>query len=320
MEGSEAIQWLLLSASLPGRSAGSARVRLWRALKELGAASLRDGVALLPVAPANRTALAALASDVEAEQGAAWLLELPQQRPDIEQGLRYLFDRSTEYEALMENLSRLADGLEALDETGARRRLRQMSRAHGDIARIDYFPCAAAQRAASALAAFEEEINRRFSPGEPQESAGAVARREPSEHQGRVWATRRRPWVDRLASAWLIHRHIDRAARFLWLDRPTDCPKDAVGFDFDGATFTHIGDRVTFEVLLISFALTDDRGLTRLAALVHYLDVGGLPVAEAAGLEAILGGLRDTLSDDDALLAATVPVLDALHLRFSSVA
>jgi hypothetical protein len=54
-----------------------------------------------------------------------------------------------------------------------------------------------------------------------------------------------------------------------------------------------------------------------LAALVHYLDVGGLPVAEAAGLEAVLAGLRAGCPDDDALLAAASPVLDALHLRFS---
>jgi hypothetical protein len=33
-------------------------------------------------------------------------------------------------------------------------------------------------------------------------------------HQGRTWATRRRLWVDRVASAWLIRRFIDRKARF----------------------------------------------------------------------------------------------------------
>ena len=59
--------------------------------------------------------------------------------------------------------------------------------------------------------------------------------------------------VDRVASAWLIHRFIDARARFIWLAAPADCPVDALGFDFDGATFTHVGERVTFEVLLASF-------------------------------------------------------------------
>ncbi|MEX0498407.1 chromate resistance protein ChrB domain-containing protein [Raoultella terrigena] len=44
-----------------------------------------------------------------------------------------------------------------------------------------------------------------------------------------MWATRRRPWVDRLASAWLILRFIDTEARFIWLDDIASCPTDAVG-------------------------------------------------------------------------------------------
>src|SRR3546814_6533704 len=81
--------------------------------------------------------------------------------------------------------------------------------------------------------------------------------------------------VDRLACAWLIHRFIDSQARFLWLESPALCPADALGFDFDGATFTHIEARVSFEVLLASFGL-DQPGLRRIGALVHYLDVGGV--------------------------------------------
>ncbi len=74
----------------------------------------------------------------------------------------------------------------------------------------------------------------------------AVPRLDRAAYCGRVWATRRRPWVDRLASAWLIRRLIDTDARFLWLQSPADCPKTALGLDFDGATFSHLGQRVTF--------------------------------------------------------------------------
>ena len=49
----------------------------------------------------------------------------------------------------------------------------------------------------------------------------------------RLWATRRRPWVDRLASAWLIRRFIDANAAFLWLESPADCPAEALGFALD---------------------------------------------------------------------------------------
>ena len=133
---------------------------------------------------------------------------------------------------------------------------------------------------------------------------------------GRTWATRRRLWVDRVASAWLIRRFIDRDARFQWLAKPSDCPKRALGFDFDGATFTHVGDRVTFETLMASFGLEDDAALARLAAMVHLLDVGGEPVPEAKGFEAVMAGARERLPDDDALLAEISGVLDSLYLHF----
>ena len=83
-----------------------------------------------------------------------------------------------------------------------------------------------------------------------------------------------------------------RKRRFVWLERIEDKPEDALGFDFDGAAFTHVGQRVTFEVLLASFGLESDPALKKLAALVHCLDVGGLPVSESAGVEMVLGGAR----------------------------
>src|SRR5256885_9258911 len=58
-------------------------------------------------------------------------------------------------------------------------------------------------------------------------------------------------------------------SKFRWLKKPADCPKTALGFDFDGAEFTHIGARVTFEVLAASFGLDSDRAIARLGALVR---------------------------------------------------
>src|SRR6516164_9106018 len=107
-----------------------------------------------------------------------------------------------------------------------------------------------------------------LSPDEPHEGAGGISRLDPQRYRGRTWATRRRLWVDRVASAWLIRRYIDPDARFKWLARPSDCPKSALGFDFDGATFTHVGDRVTFQTLLASFGLEPNPALVRLGVLV----------------------------------------------------
>jgi hypothetical protein len=123
-------------------------------------------------------------------------------------------------------------------------------------------------------------------------------------------------WIDRAASAWLIRRFIDPKAKFLWLKRVKDCPKSVVGFDFDGAEFTHVDSKVTFEVLLSSFNLEHDAGLARLGALVHHLDVGGIPIAEAPGFATIMAGARSLQQDDDALLKAMTPVLDSLYAGY----
>jgi hypothetical protein len=86
-----------------------------------------------------------------------------------------------------------------------------------------------------------------------------------------------------------------------------------LGFDYDGARFTHVGARVSFEVLLASFGLDADARLQRIARIVHFLDVGGIPVAEAAGLETVLAGLLEMHADDDRLAAAAAHVFDALY-------
>jgi len=70
-------------------------------------------------------------------------------------------------------------------------------------------------------------------------------------------------------------------------------------------------------VLLASFALENDKGLERLGQLVHYLDVGGVPIQEAAGLEMILNGARRQHTDDDRLLGEAAKTFDYLYNAFS---
>lgn len=86
---------------------------------------------------------------------------------------------------------------------------------------------------------------------------------------------------------------MDSAARFARLARPGDRPDDALGLDFDGARFAHVGDPVTFGVPRVSFGIEGNRGLAGRVRRLPYPDVGGEPVAEAAGFEAILAGLRE---------------------------
>ena len=124
-------------------------------------------------------------------------------------------------------------------------------------------------------------------------------------------------WVDRLTCAWLIRRFIDVDAQFIWLDSPSDCPSDAPGFDFDGARFSHVGQRVSFETLIESFAVQQP-GLARLAGVIHYLDVGGNQPSEAPGIERVLAGLRESIGDDDQLTMVAGGIFDGLLTAFAS--
>ena len=311
------VPWLLLITNLPGRNP-TLRMRLWRALKASGAGLLRDGVYLLPNSAASRRVLDEQAEEIRAGGGLAHILSFEADSPEQNAALVRLFDRTTEYAEAIRGLDTLKRELAKLREPEARQRLANVNREVAAIVERDFFPGESRKQLEGALADAEAALNARFAPDEPHASHHKIRRRERKDYRGRTWATRERLWIDRVASAWLIRRFIDPDARFLWLKRTKDCPKRALGFDFDGAEFTHLDSKVTFEVLVTSFGLEADRGLARLGALVHHLDLGGIPTAEGPGFTAIMTGARALHQEDDALLKAMSPVLDNLYAAYST--
>ncbi|HEY2925645.1 chromate resistance protein ChrB domain-containing protein [Piscinibacter sp.] len=302
--------WLLLIASLPTAQT-AARMRLWRALKTVGAVALRDGVYLLPQAEGAAEALAAQADEIRAAGGEAWLLVAAPLDASEHGAWRQLFDRSAEYAELIDEV-RVIDP-SAWPSSQATRRMQALWRRHAQIVQTDHFPGESQRQSQAALETLQTALLRLTSPDEPHPREAAIEPLAIADHRGRTWATRARPWVDRLASAWLIRRCIDPEARFRWLADGAACKRSWLGFDFDGARFSHTPSRVTYETLLASFGLEADPALLRIGALVHFLDVGGVPVAQASGIEAALAGLREHLTDDDALLDAACAVFDGLR-------
>ncbi len=304
----------ILILTLPTQP-NAVRVRVWRALKTLGCGALRDGAYLLP--SEHAVLFEPLAAEVREHGGSAMVLSLSPRDDAQRDELLALFDRTEAYAAWRDTVTALQSDLPALGETEARRRGRAVAEALHALRRIDYYPGAAADHAQAAMDTLRLALDARFSPGEPQAQIDhGIERLDARKFQGKRWATRARPWVDRLACAWLIRRFIDPQARFIWLSDAAgtpSAPRGALGFDFDGARFTHVGSRVTFEVLIAAFGLDGDARLQRIAGAVHVLDAGGIPVPEAAGLESVLGGLRELHADDDALAAAAATVFDALY-------
>lgn len=315
MASSQDPSWLLLIVSLPTSSA-TARMRIWRNLKALGCMPLRDGAYLLPVQANREQALQELADECIREGGSAWLMAIAPRSTGEAAAYRQLFDRADDYAELRKTWKDTNRTLRTLATAELVRVQKKLQREYDAIRAIDFFSGEASKEAEAAWTDFSKRVTELLSPDEPHEATGQVPRLERDQYQGRLWATRRHLWVDRVASAWLIRRFIDRDARFKWLARPSDCPKKALGFDFDGAAFSHVGDRVTFETLMASFGLEEDAALVRIASIVHVLDVGGEPVPEAKGFEAVMAGARERLSDDDALLAEISGVLDSLYAHF----
>jgi hypothetical protein len=315
MTDSNLAPWLLLVVSLPTPSA-TARMRIWRAIKSLGCMALRDGAYLLPSGADREDALFQLAQECIREGGSAWLMTVQPRVAAEAQAYRQLFERSSDYAELRKAWKGTNRTLASLGPAELTRLQRKLQREFDAVRAVDFFPGEASAEADAEWLDLRQRIAGLLSPDEPQDSKGRIPRLQASDYRGRVWATRRRPWVDRVASAWLIRRFIDPEARFQWLAKPADCPKKALGFDFDGATFTHVGDHVTFETLMVSFGLDGDAALVRLAAMVRQLDVGGDAVPEATGFEAVMAGARERLPDDNALLAEMSAVLDSLHAHF----
>ena len=304
--------WLVLTASLPTSPSGL-RVRIWRALKATGCATLRDGVYILPAGAASAGELWAIEKAIQDGGADAHMLTLQARDAAQETTFRSLFDRSEQYADFTQSLKDARKAVKTSGEPELRKLLRGLDQQLQAIRAADYFPGKTGTSAADGLETLRAEIEKKLSPGEPMRRAGAIAHLSKQDFQRKTWATRKRPWVDRLATAWLIQRFVDAQPRFLWLADPKKCPKSALGFDFDGARFTHLGDKVTFEVVAHSFGLGEDATLKRLGQLVHYIDVGGIPVDEAAGVETVVRGLQARHDDDDALLAAACDVFDALH-------
>jgi hypothetical protein len=300
-----------LVLSLPTRNS-TLRMRLWRTLKQTGCGVLRDGVYLLPSTSANQEALSRLESQIRAAGGFAMTLKLKARTAAQFPELRKLFNRVSEYGSLVRKIRIAKASIARLGSRRAQTQIHRLERALQKLSAIDFYPGEAKAQAEAAFVDLKGAYRAAYSRGEPRFSRRRPRQFDAARYQKRTWATRKAPWVDRLASAWLIKRFIDRDARFVWIDRPSECPKNAVGFDFDGAEFTHVGKRVTFEVLLSSFGLETDPALAHIAAAVHFLDVGGIPVPDAKGLETMLKGAREKARSDDALLADAIRTLDLL--------
>ena len=151
-----------------------------------------------------------------------------------------------------------------------------------------------------------------------QHAPAAPAAAAPKAPRGATWVTRQGIKVDRIASAWLIRRFIDPAARFRFVPEKTyQHQPGELRFDMYEGEFTHEGDRCTFETLLSRFGL-EDPALAAIAEIVHDVDCKDEKFGrrEAGGIATLVQGIVAAHADDPARLARGTAMMDDLYATF----
>lgn len=317
-EGPDGARWLLLIHQLPAKPA-YARVKVWRRLQALGAVIVKNAVYALPAGADSREDFAWLAREIEELGGEAIVCEARMVAGLSDDALRGLFEAARD-----EDYGKIADEARALAEriaddpsdatlaeaaTQAARLRKQFDAAVA----IDFFGTNSRLAAQGLVSGLEASL---------QGGNDVTARRHepPTGDLGnRVWVTREGVQVDRIASAWLIRRFIDREARFKFVPSSGYTPAPGeLRFDMFEGEFTHLGDRCTFEVL-VAHAGLDDRALTAIAEIVHDIDLKDDKYgrAETAGVKSLIAGIATPGTSDEQRLARGAVLLDGLYDSFA---
>ena len=309
-------RWLLLAHQLPA-TPSNLRVRTWRRLQELGAIPVKQTVYALPDSAESREDFEWLRVEIEGSGGEAVIFAAEHLSAEAEAALVEEFRRQRQaaYTELAAELQRFRPKKAAGSNQRPLRDVARYRERFQAIERIDFFGSAGRDRVASLLVALES--NRRAAAGEGSSSQSDATR----QFQGRKWVTRPRPGVDRMASAWLIRRFIDKAATFDFVTDVKNAPADSVPFDMYGVGFGHEGDRCTFETLVRRFGIHDN-AVQRLAEVVHDLDLKdskfGAPAAVTLG--AAIDGLQMSCVDDQQLLEQGIILFEAMYRSFAQQA
>ena len=132
-----------------------------------------------------------------------------------------------------------------------------------------------------------------------------------------LWVTRHRPKIDRIACPWLIRRFVDANAQFMFVSPSQVIPVaekfSATPFDVENVTWSHSGDKCTFDIMIKMFDL-NSKPLEALANIVRGADTNRHDLApECAGLLAASVGLSRMYKDDLQQMEAGFMLYDALY-------
>ncbi len=121
--------------------------------------------------------------------------------------------------------------------------------------------------------------------------------------------------MERIASAWLIRRFVDPAAKFKFVPGKGYRPEPGeIRFDMFDAEFTHEGERCTFEVLIERLNISD-RALRPVAEMIHDIDLkdSKFERPETRGIALVIAAICTANKEDLERLERGSAVFDDLY-------
>jgi hypothetical protein len=136
------------------------------------------------------------------------------------------------------------------------------------------------------------------------------------------WVTWENVGVDRIGCAWLIRKHIDAKARFVFVPRGSrELPDGAEPFDIPGVRLSHHDGHCSFFAFVQEYEIADPI-MHRIARIIDEADTVQEVRIEpaAAGLDLICEGIRLISRDDESAFERGAVIYDALYARLSAEA
>lgn len=309
-------RWLLLIHQIP-RTPSYLRVKIWRRLQRVGAVAIKNSVYAVPTGEQALEDFVWVLREIEEGGGEASICEarFVEGLSDAQLEAMFRYARDEDYRSITEDARRLSQQRKSVsgekaDDRSLDDEIERLRKRIDEVSAIDFFGGASRDEARNSV----NRLNRNVS-----ESVPRLSRAGAHELKGKTWVTRSDVYVDRMASAWLIKRFIDSAARFKFVSATNYKPRSReLRFDMFGGEFTHEGDNCTFEVLLRRAGLKDS-ALSPISQIVHDIDLKDAKFgrSESAGIDRVLQGISMAHRDDRARLERSGPVFDDLYRYFS---
>ena len=298
-----ATSWLLLLFSLP-TNRNTERVAVWRRLKKIGAVQIKTSTYLLPDEPAQYEQFQWLAQQIRDYGGDSTLVRAHEIEGLTREKVIAMFNdaRAKDYGILRKSLQTFIARRKKLDADEAVGELERLTRQFREVREVDFFDSARGHDVAMLL--------RR---AEGRSTAQQLAVLDAKQYQGKTWLTRPRPEIDRVGSAWLISKFIDRKPKFVFA--PTaDALPGAIPFDMLDVEFSHHGNYCTFETLIRRFAISD-KVVAKIGEMIHDadLDDARFQRVEAVGIDRVLKGWAKEGLPDKEILRRGFECFDALY-------